>query len=349
MRPTIVISSPVDTFSGYGARSRDFIQAVIDLDKYDVKLLSQRWGNTRFGYLSEHSREDLSSLIIPKLDSKPDIWVQITVPNEFQAVGNYNIGVTAGIESTLCDQSWIQGLNRMDLTLTSSEHSKTVFTKTKWELKDNRTGQVQNLQIQKPVEVLFEGVDISKYFQTKSNIDLSTIKESFCFLVVGHWLQGSMGHDRKNIGYTVKSFLETFKNKPTQPALILKTSHVTTSLSDKDMLLNKIDNIKKTVKPKTAKPATPSPITVPPPKEILSAFGKLVRAACVVLTLVLVAIFIPIFPAKAENTAPKTKAMTINQCVVGTIKDTAVNKAATITTNTANSLYSAFKNAKAPS
>ena len=76
---------------------------------------------------------------------------------------------------------------------------------------------------------------------------------------------------------------------------------------------NQKKNIKNAVRPKTAKPATPSPITVPPPKEISSAFGRLVLAACVVLTLVFVAIFIPIFPAKAENTAPKIKATTINK------------------------------------
>ena len=107
--------------------------------------------------------------------------------------------------------------------------------------------------------------------------------------------------------------------------------------------------IKKAVKPKTAKPATPSPITVPPPKEILSAFGKLVLAACVVLTLVLVAIFIPIFPANAEKKAPKTKAITISQCVVGTTKETIAKSTLTIITKTAKSLYSAFKKAKAPS
>ena len=250
MKPTIVISSPVDTYSGYGARSRDFIDAVIKLDKYNVKLLSQRWGNTRFGYCADHNRQDLLALFVPKLDSQPDIWVQITVPNEFQAVGTYNIGVTAGIETTICDQTWIQGVNRMDLTLTSSQHSKRVFLDTKWELKDNRNGQVTQVAVNKPVEVLFEGVDISKYFVTKSKLDLSNISESFCFLVVGHWLQGTYGNDRKNIGYTVKSFLETFKGKNNPPALILKTSHSSTSLMDKSALLNKIDKIKKTVKGK---------------------------------------------------------------------------------------------------
>ena len=71
--------------------------------------------------------------------------------------------------------------------------------------------------------------------------------------------------------------------------------------------------IKNPVNPKTARPATPNPITVPPPKETFKACGKLVRAACVVRTFVFVAIFIPIFPAKAEKNAPKMKAITINQ------------------------------------
>jgi hypothetical protein len=45
-KPTFYISAPFDTYSGYGARSRDVIKSIIKSDKYEVKLLSQRWGNT---------------------------------------------------------------------------------------------------------------------------------------------------------------------------------------------------------------------------------------------------------------------------------------------------------------
>ena len=96
---SVVISSPVDTYSGYGARARDFVKAVMALGKYDVKLLSQRWGNTRFGYLEDHGEEEMLVNIIPQMTSQPDVWIQITVPNEFQKVGKYNIGVTAGIDA----------------------------------------------------------------------------------------------------------------------------------------------------------------------------------------------------------------------------------------------------------
>ena len=245
---TVAVSCPIDTYSGYGARSRDFVKGLIELDRYDVKILSQRWGNTRFGYLEDHKEDKLASLIIDKLDSKPDIWIQCTVPNEFQPVGNFNIGLTAGIETTICDSSWVQGCNRMNLILCSSQHSKKVFLDSKYDQKDNNTGQlIGKLEIETPIEVLFEGGDLEKYKQEKSTFDLSSIKESFCFLFVGHWLQGALGEDRKNVGYMIKSFLETYKNKKDSPALILKTSRGNSSVLDKTALLKRIDEIKKTV------------------------------------------------------------------------------------------------------
>ena len=246
---SVVVSCPYDTYSGYGARSRDFVKALLALDKYDVKVLSQRWGNTRFGYLKDHNEDELFSLRVDQLNSKPDVWIQITVPNEFQPVGNYNIGVTAGIETTLADGSWIEGCNRMNLILTSSEHSKKVFQESRFTKADEKTKQeIGKIELQKPIEVLFEGADISKYFQTKSDFDLSVIKESFCYLFVGHWLPGEMNQDRKNVGFTVKAFLETFKNKPNAPALILKTSQSNASIMDRSKIIEKINSIKASVK-----------------------------------------------------------------------------------------------------
>ena len=253
-KPTIVISCPVDTYSGYGARARDFVQSIIDLDKYDVKILSQRWGGTRFGYLKDHNNTSLSSRIIPGLTQQPDIWVQITVPNEFQKVGKYNIGVTAGIETTLCDPSWIQGCNNMDLVLVSAEHAKKVFEESKFNIQDNRTGQITGVvELTTKVEVVFEGADIQKYtpLALPTKLDLSDIDEQFCFLTVGHWLPGVLGEDRKNIGYTIKAFLETFKNKKNAPGLILKVQAGSgTSIMDREEVLNKIDAIRQTVKGK---------------------------------------------------------------------------------------------------
>ena len=249
-KPVFTISSPIDTYSGYGARARDLVKAIIKLDKYDVKILSQRWGNTRFGYLNDHKEQDLIDRIVPNVEGTPEYWMQITVPNEFQRVGKFNIGCTAGMETTLVSVPWVEGCNRMDLILTSSNHSKKVFLDTSYEATHKQTGQKTDLKINTPIEVVLEGVDITKYFEKKSTFDLDSIKETFCYLFVGHWMQGDYGHDRKNVGYTIKTFLESFKNKPTPPALILKSSTVNSSLLDQERILKKIDSIRRTVKGK---------------------------------------------------------------------------------------------------
>ena len=253
MKPIFVISCPFDTYSGYGARSRDLVKAIIETNKYDVKLMSQRWGITPFGFCEDNPEwKFLLNYILPNntLNQQPEIWMQITVPNEFQSGGKYNIGCTAGIESTICPPEWIEGINRMDLTLTSSKHSKSVFENSKFEKRDQNTSQIQEvIELKKPVEVLFEGVntDIYKVIDTPCSIDFN-VKEDFAYLFVGHWMEGDLGEDRKNVGLLVKAFYETFKNKSKKPALILKTSQVGSSYVDKEEILKKIKKIKSTVK-----------------------------------------------------------------------------------------------------
>ena len=193
---------------------------------------------------------DLLDLVIPQpLNFQPEIWAQITVPNEFQPVGKYNIGFTAGLETDLVPGEWLEGANRMDLNIVSSNHSKEIFLRSKYEKKDQQGNLLETTKLEKPIEVLFEGADLSTYFpdNTPCVIDFD-IKESFAFLFVGHWMQGNIGEDRKNVGLLVKAFYETFKNKKKKPALILKTSTVGSSYMDRNAILSKITSIKNTVK-----------------------------------------------------------------------------------------------------
>ena len=253
-KSTFYISAPFDTYSGYGARSRDVIKSIIKSDKYKVKLMSQRWGNTPWEFINNHKEEwgFLLNHLHNQEDQKiqPDIWMQITVPNEFQPIGKYNIGMTAGMETTLVDATWVEGINRMDVNFVSSEHSKKAFLDSKFQ-KQEKGQVVGTVKVQKPIEVLFEGANLDIYKPTKSDFDLSSIPESFCYLFVGHWMQGNIGEDRKNVGYTIKSFLETFKNTPSPPALVMKVSGSGASYMDKKMLLKRYYQIRKTVKGKS--------------------------------------------------------------------------------------------------
>ena len=254
-KPVFVISCPYDTYSGYGARARDIVKAIINTDRYDVKLMAQRWGSTAWGFCKDHPEWSyLYNHKLPdnKLTAKPDIWMQITIPNEFQAVGNYNIGCTAGIESNLCKPEWLEGLNRMNINWVSSNFSKQTFESTRYEKKNKQTNQTEGyIKLEKPIEVVFEGanLDVYKHLTSKEikTINLDTIKESFCFLFVGHWMTGNFGHDRKNVGKLVKAFYETFKNQKQKPALILKASVGVASYISREEILKRIKEIKKTV------------------------------------------------------------------------------------------------------
>lgn len=250
-KPVFIISCPVDTYSGYGARSRDIVKSIIESDKYDVKVLPQRWGDTPGGFLNDHKQwQFLNKHIIPNIQSKPDIWMQITIPNEFQAVGKYNIGCTAGIESTGCDVTWVEGINRMNMTWTSSQHSKGVFESLKFEKRNKQNNQIEGtVKCEKPIHVVFEGVnlDLYKHIPNDNNtLDLNSIKPGFNFLFVGHWMQGDIGHDRKNVGLMIKYFIDLYKNKNSSPGLILKASSGRNSYYGRETLLTKIKKIKST-------------------------------------------------------------------------------------------------------
>tara|TARA_R110001592_G_scaffold8448_1_gene46271 strand:+ start:353 stop:1666 length:1314 start_codon:yes stop_codon:yes gene_type:complete len=246
MKPLCVVSCPIDTFSGYGARSRDFVKALIQLkgEEWNIQIMPQKWGDCPWNFLDKN--DPIKQRFIGGLKQQPDIWVQITVPNEFQPVGKFNIGVSAGIESTIYPAEFIEGSNRMNLNLVSSEHSKQVALSSQFERRDNNNKVIGQVKMEKPIEVLFEGLDLDKYYKSPQNSELlKDVKEDFCFLYTGHWLPGKFGEDRKNTGLMVKTFLETFKGMgKKKPALILKTNTVNYSLIDREHILAKINKIR---------------------------------------------------------------------------------------------------------
>jgi glycosyltransferase involved in cell wall biosynthesis len=260
MKPLVLVTAPVGTRSGYGSHSRDIVRSLIAMDKFNVKVWPVRWGSTPQNALNENDPND--KVIIermldnPNMDRQPDIHIHIVVPNEFQPLAKYNIGITAGLETTVCPPEWIEGLNRMNLNIVPAKFIKESLEKTVFDKHDQNTKQkIGTIKNEKPIEVLFEGADTEIYKPTKefSNdlVDtLKEIKEDFCFLFVGHWLQGGLGHDRKDLGMLIKTFLETFKNQKKQPALLLKTSGATSCVLDREDILNKINEIKNTVKGK---------------------------------------------------------------------------------------------------
>ena len=108
----MLICAPITSRSGYGAHARDLVWSFIQHDKYDIKILDVRWGECPRNALDKNDTRDKQLLdcilsMPPQIDRQPDIYVDIRIPNEFETHGKFNIGITAGVETTAVSQAWL--------------------------------------------------------------------------------------------------------------------------------------------------------------------------------------------------------------------------------------------------
>lgn len=255
IRPLILIIGPVESCSGYGAHARDISNSIIQLyaDTHEILIHAINWGISPTTALKSGYYPEITSRIIStQLNRQPDMLICISVPQEFNPIGKLNIGVTAGTETTISPMNMIEGLNRMDFNIVPSEFNQKVFMDTSYMLADKATNiPTTMLKVEKPLEVLFEGVDTKIYYKIEDKDydhtlvpELDEIEEDFLFLVSGHWLQGDLGHDRKDIGMSIKTFLDAFAGAPKKPGLLLKVSEGTYSHMDYQSIVKKIEYIK---------------------------------------------------------------------------------------------------------
>jgi len=255
-KPLCVIQAPIFSRSGYGDLSTDIAKSILRYDKYEVLIAPTKWGGCppktlEEGTATEEDKKLLSCFMRQPLTKQPDLFIQISIPNEFQPIGKYNIGITAGIEVDKPSGEFVEGMNRVNLGIVTSDFVKKVFenvnyTKT---LKDGRT---ENVKCDKPIEVCFWGANTDIYKKTDEKVNtiedvMANIPETFAFLFVGQWTNGGTYTDRKDIGNLIKTFLNAFKDKEKQPCLILKTSGVNFSETDKVEILRKLKEVQDSV------------------------------------------------------------------------------------------------------
>jgi hypothetical protein len=132
-KPLCVFQSPCFTRSGYGGLSEAIAKSLLKYDKFDLVLVPTRWGHcSKKNLQSELDKDPETQALIPKilsqpLNRQPDLFIQCTIPNEFQPIGKFNIGITAGIETNIPAGPWIEGLNRMHYNIATSVHAQKVF------------------------------------------------------------------------------------------------------------------------------------------------------------------------------------------------------------------------------
>ena len=257
MKKQVLMCAPFNTRSGYGDHARSIFYSIMDREDLEIKCVDVRWGSTPRNHLDPDNpkhKKLLDTFIDGNNIKKPDVYIDIRIPNEFQTPGKINIGITAGVEANICSAEFVQGCNKMSLNVVTSNFTKETFMRSVYDKVDDKTKQsAGEVRISKPMEVLSEGIDTDIY---KPILDLGRsddpfkkqiydlIKENFVYLFVGQWGKGGYGEDRKNISVMIKTFLQAFANQPNPPALLLKTNGADFSILDRKETVNKIRKIR---------------------------------------------------------------------------------------------------------
>jgi ADP-heptose:LPS heptosyltransferase/glycosyltransferase involved in cell wall biosynthesis len=256
MKLKTLLRAPLLTQSGYGVHSRQIFRALRSNPLFDVHVEPLNWGAcSHISGDSEEKRqikECIEKRVVEKHrgNNRFDLFVHVTIPNEFERCGTFNVGVTAGIETDRVSPAWLQKCNEMDLIIVPSEHSKKVFVDTviNWKNEQGQTGQ---LKLEKPIVVCHEGVDTSIFrylppdeFLAQKKIADIKFESDFNFLHVGQWGNGGFGEDRKNIANLVKYFIETFHRRK-DVGLVLKVNMARNSVADYETVLSRLNTIKK--------------------------------------------------------------------------------------------------------
>ena len=121
MKRTMLICGPLSSRSGYGNHARDIFYSFDKMDKFDIKVLDVRWGECPRDALKDESptnQKIKNAIMHPNQinewlaqSGQPDFYVDVRIPNEFQTIGKFNIGITAGVETSGVSQKWLEGCN----------------------------------------------------------------------------------------------------------------------------------------------------------------------------------------------------------------------------------------------
>lgn len=243
----VVLTGPVLSRSGYGEHARYMFRALNSRpDLYDIYIIPTGWGQS--SWLHEKSGEiGQIKELIEKTQQVPgliqgnlgadyfDISLQVTIPNEWQKIAKYNIGVTAAVETTKASGKWIHHSNNIvDRIFVTSTHAEKSLVDPRYVMGDSQNRPVGELKLEKPVDVISYPVrNIPQESSVHDKIELET---EFNFLTI------AQSGPRKNLNNTISWFLEEF-GKSSDVGLVIKAHHLNNSAMDRFNLTNQLRSI----------------------------------------------------------------------------------------------------------
>lgn len=232
---SVVFVAPVLTQSGYGVHARQLAKWLLDRKDIDLKIFPLSWGDTPW-LLDTELHDGLLKRIMERTVSQSDIKnadvsVQLQLPNEWNPnLAKINIGVTAGVETDVCNSSWVEACNKMSLVIVPSKHTKDTLEK---------SGKLTT-----SVVVVPEAYPNALLNPKQLNLKLEAENN---FLLVSQLTGNSVHTDRKNIFLTLKWIIETFHDRK-DVGIVLKTNSGRNSHIDRRLTTNVIRQVVSEIK-----------------------------------------------------------------------------------------------------
>lgn len=235
-----VVAGFPDSYSEYGKLTVNIFEALIKIrgNYWNISIVNANDGSTSMGYIDDHTW--IKDYLVDYITEQPDIWIQIGSPEHYSRHGTlFNIGICAANLTNVITRRIIDGINRMDLLLTTSERCHDSIVNTVLEYRGNAEVAVKD-KVAIPVHKIKVGVH-SSLDNYKKTVMLSQIKENYCFIYNGMWKHPV---DVNNVGKLIYCFYSAFRDVKNKPALILKTNVSVPSIVDLYRIENRIKEIK---------------------------------------------------------------------------------------------------------
>ena len=236
----ILVSGPLLSMSGYGKHARQVLEFVLDEYKNeDIYCDVKQWGNTNWNLCSELLPEGIFNKVIESFISENDInklkedkqvfdtTYQICFPSEWDtSLSNNNIGVFAGIESTMCCKKWIDKISAMSKVIVPSQHALNSI--------NNACDNYDVKKINTPIIVIPEWFYVELNESTNSNTHfLNKVKTDNNLLIISQLNKLDPALDRKNIINTLDSCIQTLsESRENNFGIVLKLFCENNSLMD---------------------------------------------------------------------------------------------------------------------
>lgn len=238
-RKKVLFRAPVLTQSGYGVHSRQIARWLLSKPNLDVHVQALPWGSTPWLI-----NKDLSGGLIGRIMEKTadptgqkyDATVQVQLPNEWDtSMSSTNIGISAVVETDICNPAWVHACNRMTKVIVPSKFCHSVLSS---------SGQLTT-----DVKVIPESFPDEILEPESTRVDDIKFQTQFNFLMIGQITGKNAENDRKNIFYTIKWFCETF-NKDNDVGLVIKTNMGRNTKIDRQIVENTIKSVLLEIKKK---------------------------------------------------------------------------------------------------